>query len=184
MQTRLVTTLLACLAFAGSSHAADFTLESPSLAAGGALGADQVFDGFGCQGANRSPALAWHHPPAGTKSFAVTVHDPDAPTGSGWWHWVVHDLPAGTRGLPAGAGTAAGSALPVPAVHGRTDFGTLGYGGACPPAGDAPHRYRFTVHALKVERLGAPPDATAAMIGFLLHQHRLGEATIEVRYGR
>lgn len=184
MRTRLVTPLLAFLAFAGPSHAADFTLDSPSLAAGGRLGAEQVFDGFGCQGANRSPALAWHHPPVGTKSFAVTVYDPDAPTGSGWWHWVVHDLPAGTRGLPAGAGTATGSALPAPAVQGRTDYGTLGYGGACPPAGDPPHRYRFTVHALKVERLGAPPDATAAMIGFLLHQHSLGQATIEVRYGR
>ena len=184
MRLPLLATLLAGLAFAGAGRAADFTLDSPTLAPGAPLGAEQVFDGFGCRGANRSPALSWHNPPAGTRSFAITVHDPDAPTGSGWWHWVVHDLPAHTRALPAGAGAAAGGALPAPAVHGRTDFGTLGYGGACPPAGDPPHRYRFTVHALKVERLDAPPGATAAMIGFLLHQHRLGQATIEARYGR
>ncbi|MGE5864464.1 MAG: YbhB/YbcL family Raf kinase inhibitor-like protein [Rhizobacter sp.] len=184
MRHLLATSLLASIALAGPACAADFTLESPVLAPGASLGAEQVLDGFGCTGGNRSPALTWHTPPPGTRSFAITVHDPDAPTGSGWWHWVVHDLPADTRGLPVGAGAPAGTGLPPPAVQGRTDFGTQGYGGACPPAGDPPHRYRFTVHALKVERLGAPPDATAAMIGFLLHQHRIGQATIEVRYGR
>lgn len=93
---------------------------------------EQVFNGFGCDGKNVSPALAWKNAPAGTKSFALMVHDPDAPTGSGWWHWVVYDLPASAHSLPAGAGSADGKLLPAGTVQGRTDFGSIGYGGACP----------------------------------------------------
>jgi Raf kinase inhibitor-like YbhB/YbcL family protein len=166
------------------AHAAGFTLSSPQLKPGGRLAEAQVYDGFGCKGGNTSPALQWRGAPAGTKSFAVTVYDPDAPTGSGWWHWVVYNLPADTTALPEGAGRADGKGLPAGAVQGRTDFGTAGFGGACPPAGDKPHRYRFTVHALKVEKLDLPPDATAAMVGFMLHANRLGSATLEARYGR
>lgn len=175
---------LALSSAAIAAQAADFTLTSSQVHPGQMLDRAQVFNGFGCHGANQSPALSWTGVPAGTRSLAVTVYDPDAPTGSGWWHWVVHDLPASTTGLPAGAGTLDGRALPPPARQVRTDFGSPGFGGACPPVGDKPHRYVFTVHALKVERLDLPPDATAAMVGYFLTMNRLGQATLEARYGR
>lgn len=166
------------------ARAADFSISSPSIAPGATLSEAQVYDGFGCEGGNRSPALSWQDAPEGTKSFALTLYDPDAPTGSGWWHWVVYNIPASTTSLPENAGTADGGNLPEGAVQGRTDFGTVGYGGACPPPGDAPHRYRFTIHALNVEKLEAPADATAAMIGFMIHASEIGNATLEARYGR
>ena len=115
-----------------------FTLSSSDL--GGQATEDQVFNGFGCTGRNLSPALSWVHPPAGTKSFAVTLFDPDAPTGSGWWHWLVFDLPADVRGLPTGAGTLGMPGLPIGAVQSRTDYGIQGYGGPCPPPGHGLHR--------------------------------------------
>ena len=166
------------------SGAPRFALTSADLAPGARVGERYVFNGFGCSGQNVSPALAWSGAPAGTKSFAVTVYDPDAPTGSGWWHWVVYNIPAGTTELPAGAGAGASAGLPAGAVQGATDFGAAGYGGPCPPQGDAPHRYVFTVHALKVERLELPANATAAFIGFNLNANRLGSATFTARYGR
>jgi Raf kinase inhibitor-like YbhB/YbcL family protein len=172
------------LALPLAARAAGFSVQSPQVRPGGQLAQAQVYDGFGCKGGNRSPALQWQGAPAGTKSFALTVYDPDAPTGSGWWHWVVYNLPAGTSSLPEGAGSAEGKGLPAGAVQGRTDFGTAGFGGACPPAGDKPHRYRFTVHALKVEKLDLPADASAAMVGFMIHANRLASATLEARYGR
>ena len=129
-------------ATAADAPGAKFTLTSPDLAPGGTIGAAQVFNGFGCQGGNVSPALSWSHAPPGTQSFALLVHDPDAPTGSGWWHWVLYNIPAGTRSLPAGAGDAQKKLLPPGAVQGRTDFGTSGYGGPCPPPGK-PHLIRL-----------------------------------------
>ena len=101
-----------------------FTLTSSDIAPGGKIAETAVFNGFGCKGGNISPALAWSGAPAGTKSFALLVHDPDAPTGSGWWHWVVYNIPAGTNSLPAGAGDPNKSLMPAGAVQGRTDFGT------------------------------------------------------------
>lgn len=174
--------VITVLALAGP--AAAFELSSPDMIEGGNLADRQVLSGFGCAGANVSPALAWTNPPAGTKSYALTVYDPDAPTGSGWWHWVVINLPAGTTTLPAGAGGGEGNGLPPGAVQSRTDFGQPGYGGACPPAGDAPHRYVFTVHALDAAHLDLPTEASAAMVGFVLGRHRLGQATLTARYGR
>ncbi len=164
--------------------AGDFMLTSPTLQPGATLPAAQVYQGFGCDGGNLSPALAWSGAPRGTKSFVLTAYDPDAPTGSGWWHWVVYNLPVATRALPEGAGRADGSLLPVGVRQGRTDFGSTGYGGACPPAGDKPHRYRFTLHALKVGALDLPPDASAAMVGFMVHANQLGQASLEFVYGR
>lgn len=166
------------------AQAAGFTLSSPSLKAGGTLSLNEVFNGFGCTGNNISPALQWANAPAGTKSFAVTLYDPDAPTGSGWWHWVVFNIPAKAQGLPAGAGNAAGDGLPSPAQQGRTDFGSLGFGGACPPPGDKPHRYVFTLYALKVEKLDIPTEATAAFIGYNLIANSLGKTIFTVKYGR
>lgn len=177
--------LVLCLAaLAASAGAADFSLTSPVIAPNGTLAATQVFNGFGCTGGNRSPELAWDNPPAGTRSLALTAYDPDAPTGSGWWHWIVYNLPATLRSLPEDAGRADGHGLPAGARHGRSDFGTAGFGGACPPPGDKPHRYQFTLHALKVERLDLPPDASAALIGYMINSQRLGSVKLEATYGR
>jgi Raf kinase inhibitor-like YbhB/YbcL family protein len=166
---------------AAASHA--FTLTSPDITAGGTIAAAQVFNGFGCKGGNVSPALAWHGAPAGTRSFALLMHDPDAPTGSGWWHWLVYNIPAGTGSLPAGASDPHKNLLPAGAIQGRTDFGTPGYGGPCPPPGK-PHHYYLRLYALKVERLDVPADATAAYIGFKVRTQALGEAQLMGLYGR
>jgi Raf kinase inhibitor-like YbhB/YbcL family protein len=172
---------LVLMAAAFPAWCGEFSLTSPDIADGQALGQEQVLQGFGCSGGNVSPALRWNNAPTGTKSFAVTVYDPDAPTGSGWWHWVVFNIPASVAELMTDAGS--GHALPAGAVQSRTDFGTSGYGGACPPPG-APHRYMFTVHALDVERIDLTPDSPAAMVGFHLGQHTLGTASITAVYGR
>lgn len=160
-----------------------FTLSSPDLAEGKTIAAAQVFNGFGCSGGNISPALSWSNPPAGTKSFALLVHDPDAPTGSGWWHWVVYNIPASATSLPAGAGDPKKNLMPAGAMQGRTDFGTAGYGGPCPPPGK-PHRYYFRLYALKVEKLDVPADATPALIGFNVNFASLGKVELMGLYGR
>ncbi|MBK6865088.1 MAG: YbhB/YbcL family Raf kinase inhibitor-like protein [Ideonella sp.] len=176
---------VALLAAGAAAHAAGgFTLTSPTVKPGSTLAKTQVFNGFGCTGDNISPALKWSGAPAGTKSFAVTVYDPDAPTGSGWWHWLVIDLPADATGLTEGAGGADGKGLPPGARHGRTDFGGPGFGGACPPQGAKPHRYVFTVFALKVDKLDVPADATAALIGYMLNANKLATASFTAKYGR
>jgi Raf kinase inhibitor-like YbhB/YbcL family protein len=174
----------AALAAAGLAQAAGFKLESPTVKPNSTLAEAQVFNGFGCSGKNVSPALKWSGAPKDTKSYAVTVYDPDAPTGSGWWHWVVYNIPASATELPEGAGTADGKGLPAGSAQGRTDFGAPGFGGACPPKGDKPHRYIFTVYALKTDKLDVPADATAALVGFMIHANKLGQATFTAKYGR
>ena len=171
--------------FAPPVHAADpFTLMSPTIKPNSVLSLDQVFNGFGCSGKNISPALKWSGAPAGTKSFAVTVYDPDAPTGSGWWHWVVYNIPADVHELAEGVGDASGKYLPSGAVQGRTDLGTAGFGGACPPQGDKTHRYIFTVYALKEDKLDLPADASAAFVGYMLHANKLDVARFTAQYRR
>jgi Raf kinase inhibitor-like YbhB/YbcL family protein len=167
---------------ATSTRAGKFTLHAPDLTARNRIALTHVFNGMGCNGQNISPALDWVNAPAGTKSFAVTVYDPDAPTGSGWWHWVMYNIPATTTSLAAGAGT--GRNAPRGSAQGRTDFGTKGYGGPCPPVGDRPHHYHFKVFALKVDKLDVPGDATAAYIGFNLNGNKLGTAEVTALYGR
>jgi len=161
-----------------------FVLTSPDVAEQQMLARTFVHSAMGAGGENLSPALSWSGTPEGTRSFALTMYDPDAPTGSGWWHWVVYDLPASCTGLPRGAGAADGKLLPAGARQGNTDFGSPGYGGAAPPPGHGPHRYIFTLHALKVDRLDVPPGATAAYVGFMIHFAKLGEATLTARYER
>jgi Raf kinase inhibitor-like YbhB/YbcL family protein len=163
--------------------AGKFTLASTDISPGGTIANQQVFNGFGCSGGNVSPALAWSNPPAGTKSFALLMHDPDAPTGSGWWHWVVYNIPASQSSLPAGAGDPQKKLLPAGAVQGRSDFGTPGYGGPCPPPG-APHHYYLRLYALKDAKLDVPADATAAYIGFTVRAHSLAKAELMGLYGR
>jgi Raf kinase inhibitor-like YbhB/YbcL family protein len=177
--------LLALTWISAAALAADgsFRLRSSTVTPNGTLSNDQVYSGFGCTGKNISPALTWSGAPSGTKSFAVTVYDPDAPTGSGWWHWVVYNIPGTVAGLPEGAGSTGGK-LPAGAVQSHTDFGTPGFGGPCPPAGDKPHRYIFTVYALKAERIDAPDEASAAMVGFMIHANMLAKASLTAYYGR
>lgn len=172
------------LALPWAAHAVNFSIESPDIKPAKPVPESHVFNGFGCEGGNLSPTLMWKHPPKGTKSFAVTVYDPDAPTGSGWWHWVMFNLPADTRSLVAGTGDPSSGKAPQGAVQSRTDFGKPGWGGPCPPKGDKPHRYVFTVHALKVDKLDLDENATAAMVGFMIHANRIGKASITALYGR
>jgi len=174
---------LAALVGGGADPAAGFTLSSQEIKPGGRIAEAQVFNGFGCQGGNVSPSLSWSNPPAGTKSFALLMYDPDAPTGSGWWHWVVYDIPASVTSLPAGAGDAHQGHLPAGAMQGKTDFGTAGYGGPCPPPGK-PHHYYLRLYALKVAKLEVPADATAAFIGFNVNAQSLGKAELMGLYGR
>lgn len=179
-------TLLASALVSASAllHAAGFQLGSPDIQAGGVIDSRFEFNGFGCSGENKSPALKWHGAPAGTKSFAVTLYDPDAPTGSGWWHWSVINLSADVNELPADAGAVGGAKLPKGASHVRIDYGVAGWGGMCPPQGDKPHRYIFTVHALKTDKLEIPADATAALAGYMINANVLGKASFTATYGR
>lgn len=176
--------LATCGLWATAAMPAGFALTSTDVRGGERLGDAQVYNGFGCAGQNIAPPLAWSGEPAGTKSFAVTVYDPDAPTGSGWWHWLVVNIPPGTHSLARASGQPNGPALPAGALQTATDFGQAGFGGACPPAGDKPHRYIFTVWALKVPKIDVPASASGAMVGFNLNANSLGKATLTATYGR
>ncbi|MGP1691863.1 MAG: YbhB/YbcL family Raf kinase inhibitor-like protein [Giesbergeria sp.] len=165
--------------------AGGFQLSSSDITPGGKIGASFAYDNFGCTGKNMSPALSWKNAPAGTKSFAITVHDPDAVTGgAGFWHWVVVNIPANTQALPGNAGTSDGAALPTGALQIATDFGTPGWGGPCPPKGDKAHRYNFTVYALKVDKLELPPTVTASLTGFMINANALAKTSFTSTYKR
>jgi Raf kinase inhibitor-like YbhB/YbcL family protein len=140
---------------------------------------------FGCSGGNLSPELHWSGAPAGTQSFVVTLFDPDErSTPSGWWHWVLYDLPKNADALPQGAGAEHSSALPSGALQGRTDLGEDAYHGPCPAKGDPPHRYVFTVYALNVTKLPVPPDSSGGMVTSIVQEHLLGKAVLIAHYGR
>ncbi len=156
-------------------------LTSNNFKDGDYLGMDHILSadyGFGCGGGNKSPHLKWEGAPAGTKGYAVLCFDPDAPTGSGFWHWVVVNIPANVTELPLDAGNPASGKLPVGALQVRTDFGKPGYGGPCPPEGDHPHRYLFSVYAVGVEKLPVSADTAAAVVGFQLHFNTLAKASL------
>ncbi|MDP9088405.1 MAG: YbhB/YbcL family Raf kinase inhibitor-like protein [Pseudomonadota bacterium] len=140
---------------------------------------------FGCSGGNTSPELHWSGAPAGTESFVVTLFDPDErSTPSGWWHWVLYDLPKNVQSLPQGAGAEHSSALPEGALQGRTDLGENAYHGPCPAKGDPPHRYVFTVYSLNVAKLPVPPDSSGGMVTSIVQEHLLGKAVLVAHYGR
>jgi len=158
-----------------------FKVTSSSFKDGDYLKAEHYLSatyGFGCAGGNQSPHLAWSGAPAGTKSFAVTCFDPDAPTGSGFWHWVVANIPPNVTELPLDAGNPASGKLPAGALQTRTDFGAPGYGGPCPPEGDHPHRYLFTVFACGLDALPVQADTSAAIVGFYLNFNTLAKGAI------
>lgn len=158
-----------------------FQLTSTDIGEGQQLAMKHVLNSFGCSGDNVSPSLQWSGAPEGTKSFVITVYDPDAPTGSGWWHWAVFNIPAEEKTLPQGAG--AGEGIPAGAVQSRTDFGSFGFGGACPPPGEV-HRYEFRVHALSVEKLDLDENASPALVGFMTYANTIATAKITAVYTR
>lgn len=170
------------ISLASEVFSGGFTLTSKDLK--GQLTEDQVFSGFGCTGKNISPELSWVDVPKDTKSFAITVYDPDAPTGSGWWHWVTFDIPAETTQLVSNSGDVDKNLAPKGSIQSITDFGGFGFGGACPPAGNPPHQYIFTVHALDVEKLGLDENASPAKVGFYLSGHTLAKASLVSYYKR
>lgn len=159
---------------------AKMTLKSQSIAENKMLKNDQVFSGFGCTGKNISPQLSWSGAPAETKSYAIMAYDPDAPTGSGWWHWVAFNIPKDTNSVAENFGASDHEGI----IQSRTDFGTYGFGGACPPVGDKAHRYKFTVYALKTDKLPLDKDASAAMVGYMVRANAIDSATITAKYGR
>ncbi|QEC69288.1 YbhB/YbcL family Raf kinase inhibitor-like protein [Panacibacter ginsenosidivorans] len=172
----VIVALLACMA----GKAQTFTLQSKDL--GGQAMMKQVLNGFGCSGGNVSPELFWENAPAGTKSFAVTMYDQDAPTGSGWWHWLIFDLEKTCSELPADAGNVQKNIAPENAIQSRTDFGVPGYGGPCPPPGSKPHAYVITLYALDTEKLGLGANASPALVGFYLGQHTIQKASLVFYY--
>jgi Raf kinase inhibitor-like YbhB/YbcL family protein len=159
-----------------------FTVESDDVADGEQMSGDHAYNGFGVSGANISPSLRWHGFPAETKGFGVTCYDPDAPTGSGFWHWLVLDIPAAVTELPRDAGSSDGSRLPAGAFSVRSDYGTKDFGGASPPPGE-PHRYVFTVHALNTDHLGVDSDVSPAFAGFNLTFATIARASIVPVFG-
>ncbi len=178
-----VATTVALITLSNAAQA--FEASSADIANGKTIAQKFVFNGFGCTGENISPAITWKNAPAGTKSFAVMAHDPDAPTGgAGFWHWIVVDVPATNTQLAQGAGSVDGKNLPAGARHINSDFGVAAWGGPCPPAGNKPHRYNFTVYALKVEKLELPANATASLTGFMVNGNMLAKASFTGLYGR
>lgn len=162
----------------GLLFAQGFTLSSDDIQ--GQLSNEQVFNGFGCTGKNISPQLSWKDAPKGTKSFAITAYDPDAPTGSGWWHWVVFNIPKDKTSLEKSFGNKESKNI----IQSVTDYGKTGFGGACPPVGDKAHRYIFTVYALDVDKLDLNKNASAALVGYMINAHAIEKSSIIGYYKR
>jgi len=176
------------LVAAPAAHA-QMKVTSAEMKDGGTIANEQVatvFNGSDCKGGNISPSLSWTGAPSGTKSFVITVYDPDAPTGSGFWHWAVFNIPASTMSIPKNAGDVKAKLMPKDALQLRNDYGLSGYGGPCPPKGDAPHHYIFTVIAADVDKLPILKgrDTSATLGRFNLHYHTLGTASLTATYGR
>ncbi len=176
---KIVLILLVSVSFA---FAEGFTLKSDDIS--GQLTNAQVFNGFGCTGENISPSLSWDNVPKGTKSFAITMYDKDAPTGSGWWHWIVVDIPKDVTNIEQNSGNVSLDLMPEGAIQTRTDYGQSGFGGACPPVGHGAHQYVITVYALDRETLGVNADAAPALVGYMINAHTIAKASVIAYYGR
>ncbi len=165
----------------GSVFAETFQLTSTDISNGKYMATAQEFEGFGCSGGNLSPQLSWTGAPKGTEAFAVFAYDPDAPTGSGWWHWQIINIPKEVTTLAAGAGDPGKNLAPAGSVSTRNDYGVVGFGGACPPPGHGAHRYQFTVYALS-KKLELPKNASGALAGYMVRANSIGSSTIEALY--
>jgi Raf kinase inhibitor-like YbhB/YbcL family protein len=166
-------------AFAGT-----LTLSSNDIAQGEFMDKKQEFNGFGCSGSDLSPHLKWSNAPKGTKSFAITAYDPDAPTGSGWWHWQLINIPANISESATNAGSAKEDLAPAGSTQIKNDYGVRGFGGACPPEGHGVHHYRFKVHAISIAKLDLPEDASGALVGYMINANTIESSTIESLYKR
>ncbi|MEM9024276.1 MAG: YbhB/YbcL family Raf kinase inhibitor-like protein [Bacteroidota bacterium] len=182
MKQYRVALIVFCMLVSGVASAQTFTLKSADI--GGQMTGQQVFNGFGCTGENISPQLSWENAPEGTQSFAVTMYDPDAPTGSGWWHWLIFDIPAEVTELKANAGNPSAGLAPQSAIQAITDYGKAGYGGPCPPEGHGFHQYIITVYALKTKSLGLDQQAKPAVIGYYLNSNTIQKASIVAYFQR
>ena len=175
---------LLSISFSSITLADTLTLSSKDIAEGEFMSKAQEFNGFGCTGGDLSPQLTWSGVPEGTKSFAITAYDPDAPTGSGWWHWQIVNIPHTVTEIAAGAGSTKKELAPAGSMQIANDFGYRGFGGACPPEGHGIHHYRFTVHALSVEKLELPEEASGALTGYMINANTIATSTIESLYKR
>ena len=180
---RVLAVLMSTFVLSTSANADSMVLQSEDIAHGSFMSRMQEYLGFGCEGGNKSPQLSWSGAPEGTKAFAVFAYDPDAPTGSGWWHWQLVNIPAEVNELPAGAGSSDSRNIPKGSRQMTNDYGIAGFGGACPPEGDGAHRYQFTVYALS-QVLELPENASAALTGYMVNAYALDSATIEALYKR
>ena len=177
--------LVALASTLAHADAPGFTLTSPDFRADSPISEIHVFNGDGCTGQDRSPALSWQGAPAGTKSYVITMFDLDERgSPSGWWHWVLYNIPATTTQLPQNAAAEKGGKLPAAATRGKTDYGTSAYDGPCPGKGEAPHRYLITVYALRVDKLPLPAQSSGAMVTITARDFTLAKATVTARYGR
>jgi len=172
------------IAFSTSAFADTFKLSSNDIKQGELMSKNQEFNGFGCSGKDLSPHLKWSGAPEGTKSFAITAYDPDAPTGSGWWHWQIVNIAKEHTELKAGAGSTKQALGPNGSIQIKNDYGQRGFGGACPPKGHGIHHYRFTVHAISVDNLAIPEDASGALAGYMINANTIESATLESLYQR
>jgi len=172
------------LSASASVFASTLTLTSQDIAKGEFMPKAQEFNGFGCSGGDMSPHFKWSGAPEGTKSFAITAYGPDAPTGSGWWHWQIVNIPKNVTEIAAGAGSTKKDLAPQGSTQIKNDYGSRGFGGACPPSGHGVHHYRFTIHALSVEKLELPEDASGALAGYMINANTIESSTIESLYKR
>ena len=180
MKSKFLSLFTVFLCGISTAHA-KIELTSTDITDGGVLKTAQVFNGFGCTGENISPQLSWTGVPENTKSLAITIYDPDAPTGSGWWHWLAFNIPTTAESIASGASL---KSMPDGTIESRTDYGAAGFGGACPPVGDKPHRYIVTLYALNTDKLDLDANATAAMVGFSLNATMIEKTSITATFGR
>jgi Raf kinase inhibitor-like YbhB/YbcL family protein len=181
---KMVPVLAAVASIALAGPASAFEISSPAVGSDGTIPLKYTANGFGCSGGNVSLPLEWSDVPAGAKSLALTMFDPDAPTGSGFWHWLVVNMPPTTTGLAAGAGEPGNAKLPAGSVQARGDAGVAGYFGPCPPEGDPAHHYVITVFAVDADKLDIDANTSGAVVGFNLHFHTIDKASVTYTYGR
>lgn len=184
MGKKLISLTALLLSFSTSTLAGNLTLTSKDITPGKLMSKAQEFNGFGCSGGDLSPQLMWSNTPKGTKSYAITAYDPDAPTDSGWWHWQIINIPKSVMQLAAGAGNINKKLTPPGSTQMKNDYGITGFGGACPPQGHGVHRYQFTIHALSIEKLELPPNASAALTSYMINANTIASSRIESLYKR